>query len=246
VHLPPGFMPPGAVYPQAATSPSLGQIALQPPGTYHAGALPSGQAPPIRSTPGPTALGPGSLQGSVGTGVQGVGIAPIATVTPPSTAGGPHQLPALPACPLPQGFPNPFDARPANTPPPGSPAPYSPGTTTFTGPSGRLPGLGEFGTPGQGAAPQQQQQPAASPFWLALAWQLLSTTAIREALGEQVEVLMSGPNRLRAIQAAVTVLLTPELQAAFKAVSAGQMQQRPFADLFARNLGPALQQAGLL
>ncbi len=269
-----GFPSQGIAYPQAAVSPSLGQIALAPPGTYPSGAMPSGQAPPIQPTPGPTALGPGSVQGSLGTGVQGVGISPVSSVVPPSTAGGPHQLPPLPACPLPEGFPNPFEGQPpAQTPaasPSASPSPFSPGTVTYTGPRGHMPGLGYFGPPGQAgapapaqaappqqpvlpqqsaganASPQPLQASPSSPFWMALAWQLLQTPAARDAMGDGLQRLMAGADRVRAIQAGAALLLTPEMQSAFKSVSNGQTQQAPFTHLFAARVQPALQRVGLL
>lgn len=225
-------------------------------------------APSVMPMPGPAALGPGSTQGSMGTsGVAGVGINPVTAVTPPAATGGPHPLPSLPSLPLPQGFPNPFELQHLGQhgeTSSGSQAPFSPGSTTVTGPRGYLPGLGYFGPPGQQGAPgplaaspgsaqarpqalpQQVQAPQRpSPFWTALAWGLVNTPAARSALGDRLTRLMDGSNRMRTIQAATSLLLTPELQSAFRAVSSGQMQQTPFTSLFADRLRGALDAAGL-
>lgn len=265
---------------------------MQNPGTYPYANLPTGGPPPIAPMPGPATLGPGTTQGSMGTGVAGVGINPVSAVTPPAATGGPHPLPALPAVPLPQGFPNPFELQqagngPANSP---GPEPLSPGTTTVIGPQGYLPGLGYFGAPGQGgqqpglpglpglqaglgqamppgfplqapprpqpqpqAQPQPQPQPQAagpnrsqnSPFWIALAWQLVNTPAARSAVGERLTRLMEGSDRMRTIQVATSLLLSPEMQNAFRALSTGAMQQTPFTALFADRLRGALDGARL-
>lgn len=215
--------------------------------------------------PGPAALGPGPMQGSMGTGgVAGVGIHPVTALVPPVATGGPHPLPALPACPLPQGFPNPFDlqnlGRGAGVEG-GGQGPGRPGTTTVTGPQGYLPGLGYFGSNGpQSGLPGPQSAPARppaqraqaapqasppSPFWPALAWQLVNTPAVRSALGGRLATLMEGDARLRTIQVATALLLSPDLQNAFRAVSSGSLQQTPFTALFADRLRGALEAAGL-
>lgn len=252
------------------------------PGTPHT-PLPVGGAPPVLATPGPAALGPGSAQGSLGTGgVAGVSIPPVTTVLPPAATGGPHPLPPMPPCPLPQGFPNPFDLQ-SLTRGGGAmgagPGPLEPGTITVTGPQGYLPGLGYFGSPGlpggrlpgpqgglltppgslpgQLTAPVQQPHalpprptrgqaaPTPSPFWPALAWQLVNIPAVRSALGGRLAGLMEGDGRLRTIQVATALLLSPEMQNAFRAVSTGAAQQAPFALLFADRFRGALDAAGL-
>ncbi|MFZ5814080.1 MAG: hypothetical protein ACOY93_02080 [Bacillota bacterium] len=263
----------------AATSPSLGNIApgsagAYPagPGTYAGGGLPNGGPPPIAPMPGPTSLGPGAVQGSMGTGVAGVGINPVSAVTPPAASGGPHPLPSIPPAPLPQGFPNPFELQQISPQAADAGQPLSPGTTRVTGPRGYLPGLGHFGTPGQGGQPAlpgplggrmpqlpqlpqgtppggpaagAQARPQPSPFWLALAWQLVNTDTTRAALGERIRRLMEGSDRMRTLQVATSLLLSPEMQNAFNALSSGALQQAPFAALFAERLRGALDAAGL-
>ncbi|BAD40823.1 hypothetical protein [Symbiobacterium thermophilum] len=105
--------------------------------------------PPVLPAPGPAALGPAGVQGGRGTGVPGVAFVPVTAVAPPAQPGGPHPLPALPPCPLPWGFPNPFAIRAAVVPAPpaqsGSQSwPARPGMVTVTGPAGYLPGIGYF------------------------------------------------------------------------------------------------------
>lgn len=134
--------------------PASGTGALPGPGwsvmpTYPAPA-PLPWPPPILPAPGPAALGPARVQGGRGTGVPGVAIPPVTAVAPPARPGGPHPLPGLPPCPLPEGFPNPFMIRAAlvATPPRSSgtdsqqAAPA--GTFTVTGPAGYLPGIGHL------------------------------------------------------------------------------------------------------
>lgn len=272
----------GADWPRAATSPSLGGLGGGSPGPYPQAYFPNGGPPSIAPMPGPAALGPGRSQGSMGTGgVAGVGINPVSVVTPPAATGGPHPLPSLPSLPLPDGFPNPFDL-PNQSGWAGAWAssglpPMSPGTTTVIGPKGYLPGLGQFGTQGQGGQPGMPQslppgmpqgvpqaaaqatqpqpgqatQPGAqnrhqsSPFWMALAWQLVNTPAARSALGDRLKRLMEGNDRMRTIQVATALLLSPDMQNAFRALSTGAMQQTPFTALFAQRLGGALDAAGL-
>jgi hypothetical protein len=127
--------------PHAAASPSLGLLPQEHARTYPQ-APPLGGPPPIFPMPGPATLGPGSVQGGLGTGVAGVGLNPVAAVTPAAAPGGPHPLPSLPPCPLPRGFPNPFTLPVAIiVPQAASPPPFTPGTTTLIGPAGPLPGL---------------------------------------------------------------------------------------------------------
>ena len=106
--------------------------------------------PPVLPVPGPALFGPSGVQGGRGTGVPGVVTVPVTAVAPPALPGGPHPLPSPPPCPLPWGFPNPFEIRavlavPAASWPAGpSAAQPAPGTVTVTGPSGYLPGIGYF------------------------------------------------------------------------------------------------------
>lgn|GEM_PF-1738906 len=72
-----------------------------------------------------------------------------------------------------------------------------------------------------------------SPFWFQLAWQLVQTPAVREALGDRHQALVEGDERLRTLHAATSCLSSPDLQAAFKALTSGQMQQQRFTELFA-------------
>lgn len=255
--------------PQAAVSPSLGQLAWNPALTYPQGqpnggpppqplgpsplegvpwapasgptpftpapGVPFGGLPPIRPAPGPTALGPGTPQGSLGTGVAGVGIDPVASVTLPAVAGGPHPLPQLPPLPLPQGFPDPIRSPlPSAQVPAGAPQPFSPGTTTVIGPKGHMPGIGDFGPPEAPAAPQN------SPFWSALAWQLLSSGTVRRVVGDELGPLMESDERGRLVRLATAILLSPEMQAAFRSMANGSLPQTPYTTLFGERFKAAL------
>lgn len=257
--------------PQAAVSPSMGQLTWNPASTYtpalpaaapfpgptpfpgpvpfpgpaplpgpapfpHPAPAPFPGPPPIRPAPGPTALGPGRPQGSLGTGVAGVGIDPVATVALPPAAGGPHPLPKLPPLPVPQGFPDPIRSPLPSAQPPaaGGPPPFSPGTTTIIGPRGYMPGIGNLGPPEVPAAPQP------SPFWSALAWHLLSSGAVRRTVGEELERLMESDDRSQLVQLATQILLTPEMQAAFRSLASGSLPQTPYTSLFGERLKAAL------
>jgi hypothetical protein len=78
------------------------------------------------------------------------------------------------------------------------------------------------------------------PFWLHLGWQLLQTPAVRAAFGSLFDELVRGHDRIRTIQTAAKALTSPELQEAFRAVTAGQMEQGAFTQLFADRLHAAL------
>lgn len=140
-------------------------------------------------------------------------------------------------------------------PPPGA-EPADPNAPSFQGaapPPTAFPVL-----PGgiQGTAPQApppapprapgQTQPGPNPFWLQLAWQLVQTPAVRQVLGDSAQLLVESEDRMRALQVAASALATPELQAAFKALTSGQMEQTRFTELFANRLRQAFQSAGLL
>lgn len=239
-----------------------------PPGTYPS--APNPFAPPVYQTPGPATLGSAPSAGGAG-GVAGVAMAPITGVTPPAGTGGPHPLPGLPQMPLPQGFPNPFQHPQvplSAAPPPGGLPPLTPGSITTTGPQGYMPGIGSFGAPGgmPGPAPAPQvhlppmpaafqappQAPQAArpadphPFWQQLAWQLTHAPQVRAALGDAVAALVEGPDRMKVLQLAASCLTADELQAAFRALSAGTLDQTGFIANFAASFQRTLQAAGLL
>ncbi|HLO03455.1 MAG TPA: hypothetical protein VK191_10120 [Symbiobacteriaceae bacterium] len=120
--------------------------------TQYPTAPPTGFVPPsIQVVPGPATIagspaGPGSPAG-----VAGVQMAPVAGVSLPGAAGGPHSLPPFPSFPLPQGFPNPFATGPVALG--GAPqGPSGPGQSV-TGPQGYFPGIGWVGQQGAGGAP---------------------------------------------------------------------------------------------
>jgi hypothetical protein len=87
-------------------------------------------------------------------------------------------------------------------------------------------------------APVETGEPG--PFWLHLGWQLLQTPAVRAAFGSLFDELVRGNDRLRTIQTAAKALTSPELQQAFRAVTAGQMEQGAFTQLFADRLNAAM------
>lgn len=140
--------------------------------------------------------------------------------------------------------------------PPAGPAA---GMTLTTGPQGFMPGLGYFGMPTgqspQGVAPAPPPVvPAAhpgpsgapNPFWLNLAWQLVQTPAARQALGARAEPLITGDERLRTLGVALTCLAGPDVQEAFRGLSAGNLDQARFIEAFAEKLKAALGAAGML
>lgn len=320
---PSGPAAPGAqnvpVVPSPAVPGGVAPNLTQYPAAPFTGYPPPGFPQPAQSTypgyfrvPGPQALGPqpgGAAAPAGAGGVAGVSMAPVGTVVPPASPGGPHPLPSLPQVPLPQGFPNPFSLQQVTqAAPDASQAQQGPGTTTVTGPMGYHPGLGYFPQPGaeagapsptafpvlpgniqaaafqpqqgapqgfapqgfapQGFAPQAPppqgwgspgfapapqgppttapQQQAPNPFWLQLAWQLTQTPAVRQALGEAYQPLLEGEARMRALQLAAGCLASQDLQAAFKALTGGQLEQTRFTELFAQSLRKAFQSAGFL
>jgi len=265
---------PGLVAPNLTQYPAAPFTGYPPPGFPQPPQ--NGTYPGYFRVPGPAALGPqpgGPAAPAGAAGVPGVSMAPVSTVALPAGPGGPHPLIPMPQVPLPQGFPNPFNIQQVapNAPAPQQP-PQAPGATTVTGPMGYLPGLGYFPPPDAAAAatpptafpvlpgaapvqappqappPQQAppQAPAPNPFWLQLAWQLSHTPAVRDVLGESFQVLLESEDRMKTLQIAAGCLAGPELQAAFKALTAGQLEQTRFTELFARSVGQALQSAGLL
>ncbi len=253
-------------------APSLTQTPAPPPGTYPPS--PNPFAPNVYQTPGPATLGSAPPMGGAPGGVAGVSMAQVPGVTPPAGNGGPHALPNLPQMPLPQGFPNPFQVQalqPGPASAPGAVPPLQPGTVTTTGPQGYMPGIGYVGSPGgqPGPAPQAPQayqapppQPALQappqaappaqrpaephPFWQQLAWQLAHSPLVKQALGDPITALLDGPERLRVLAMAATCLTAEEMQAAFRALSNGALDQNRFIESFANNFKRALQSVGLL
>lgn len=271
----PGPAIPGGVAPNLTQYPAAPYTGYPPPGfppPPQSGTYPGYFRVPGPSALGPAPGGPGDQTGTAGVG--GVSMAPVSTVAPPAGPGGPHPLPGMPQVPLPQGFPNPFSLQQLTQAPPPPPqlqqAPQ--GQTTVTGPMGYHPGLGYFtppGAQGPGAPPpsafpvlpgniqtqapppappqaQSQAQPAPNPFWLQLAWQLAQTPAVRQALGDSAQLLLESEDRMRTLQIAAECLAGNELQAAFRALTSGQLEQTRFTELFARSVRQALQRAGLI
>ncbi|HYG59146.1 MAG TPA: hypothetical protein VD902_13885 [Symbiobacteriaceae bacterium] len=140
-------------------------------------------------------------------------------------------------------------------PPPGAeagvaPASGAPGSapppTAFPVLPGTIQGLApQAPPPGAPRAPGPAQQ-GPNPFWLQLAWQLVQTPAVRQVLGDSAQLLVESEDRMRALQMAASILAGPELQAAFKALTSGQMEQTRFTELFAHQLRQAFHAAGLL
>jgi hypothetical protein len=87
---------------------------------------------------------------------------------------------------------------------------------------------------------QPQAQPQQNPFWLQLAWQLVQTPAVRNALAKDWERLVTGVDRARTLQNAVALLNTQESQQAFKSLTNGSLDQQSFTEGFASALRKAL------
>ena len=249
-----GIAPTGAGFPMAASPPGAAGPGMAPFGWPTA--APQGFMPPAPALSG--GFGPSGFTG----GIPGVAMTPVNGVTAPAATGGPHPLPYPPQFPLPQGFPNPFTVQHIHWQgPQASQLPQrgqAPGMTLTTGPQGFMPGLGYFGVPGSQAAPIPPAAPAGTgpapaaqagapnPFWLNLAWQLVQTPAVRQALGARTEPLVTGDERLRTLGLALTCLAGPDLQEAFRGLSAGSLDQARFIDTFAEKLKAALGAAGML
>ncbi|HWI64218.1 MAG TPA: hypothetical protein VNT75_20460 [Symbiobacteriaceae bacterium] len=260
---------PGGVTPNLTQYPAAPFTGYPPPGFPQP---PQGATyQPYFRVPGPQTLGPApggpAAPGGTG-GVAGVAMAPITAVAPPPGPGGPHPLLPLPQAPLPQGFPNPFSLQQVAQAPPQEAPPQQPGVTTVTGPMGQMPGLGYFPPPPNSfptlpgfAAPQPQQQAPApqapptaqpqppagpNPFWLQLAWQLVQTPPVKQVLGDSFQVLLESEDRMRALQICAGCLTAGDMQAAFKALTAGQLEQARFTEMFAQSVRHALASAGLL
>jgi len=97
------------------------------------------------------------------------------------------------------------------------------------------------------APPAPAPAPAApNPFWVNLAWQLMQTPAVRQRLGSRADPLVTGDERLRTLGVALSSLAGPEVQEAFRALTAGTMDQARFIETFAERLKAALGAAGML
>lgn len=140
---------------------------------------------------------------------------------------------------------------PAAAPP--SPAPYYTGLPQAQAPMGFPPmpmqqpqALQPQAAPP--AAPPAQPPGATqqSPFWLHLAWQLAHTPAVRAAIGEPLQRLLADDRRPQTLQVAVQCLHSQEVQAAFRALSGGTLDQNRFTETFAGALRSALQSARML
>lgn len=194
------------------------------PGTY-----PPGHRP---ATPAPGGGAPISA--------GGLSFEPMPGVTPPAAAGGPHPLPPLPHPPIPRGLPNPFEIQQLSSVQPGQVAPFSPGSVTVTGPAGHLPAW-PAGLPG----PSYRHAEPQGDFWQHLAWQLLGAPSVRQALGARFG-LLTGPERARTLAIAVACLTGPQMQAAFRALTGGLLDQVGFTHQFALALQASLRAAGML
>jgi hypothetical protein len=82
-----------------------------------------------------------------------------------------------------------------------------------------------------------------NPFWVQLAWQLVQTPAVKQALGDRFAELVEGKARLATLQAGARALQAPDLQNAFRALTTGGLDQNRFTGLFAEALVKALDAA---
>jgi hypothetical protein len=94
--------------------------------------------------------------------------------------------------------------------------------------------------PAATAAPQQSH-----PYWVQLAWQLMQTPAVKSTLGHRLTQLLADEHRMKAITVAAQCLAGPDMQAAFRAMTAGSLQQAKFTESFAAALRTALDASGL-
>jgi hypothetical protein len=233
---PGGAMPmggfPGGGFPGAA----------MPMGGFPGGGFP-GAAMPMGGFPGgpPPAGGfPGAPYGGYPGGSPSIGGFP----------GGPPPAGGFPGGGVPMGgFPGGppgggFAAGPAPAGFQGGAAPFGgfPGGPAPTGFQGGAPAPVVAADVPASTAPQTERaQPG--PFWLHLGWQLLQTPAVRAALGDLFDQLVYGENRLATVKAAAGALTNHELQLAFQRVTAGEMEQSAFTQLFALRLKEALGRA---
>lgn len=93
--------------------------------------------------------------------------------------------------------------------------------------------------------PRPQGGPAPNPFWLHLAWQLVQSPAVQNALGDAFKELVEGEKRVRTLHLASEALAGPELQNAFKQLTAGALSHIHFTELFADALKAALTAAAV-
>lgn len=257
-----GYGAPGGV-PGVSLAPVAGIIPPAATGGPHP--LPGLPPMPLpQGFPNPFAAGQAGAFGPAGGGMPAPGLPGTAPGVPGAQGAGPSYvtgpqgyLPGLgyfgtppagaqPGCagmqqPMPQ-FQQPFPGM--QQPLPQFPQPMPPGMCPPTGggPQGMqqpFPGM-------QQPMPGQPGQGGVNPFWLHMAWQLIQTTAVKDALGAQFQSLLEGANRNRLLQLAATTLVGQEMQTAFRNLSSRALTQQRFTELFATALKTALQSAGLL
>lgn len=252
----PGF-PPG-VAPSITQMPAAPMTGFPPifrtPGPTALGPAPTGQTGPQIGVPGVAMAPVNGLTPPAATG----GPHPLPGLpTVPLPQGFPNPFTVQQVVPQNQA-PSTLPQAPGTTTVTG-PAGYMPGLGYFGAPAPTsfpvLPGAIPQGqaAPAPGPAPLAPAPAAASPappppqaaqphpFWVNLAWQLLQTPAVAEALGEQFRPLVEGDERQRTLQAAVACLAGQELQTAFRALTSGQLLQTRFTELFAESLKAMLQ-----
>jgi hypothetical protein len=215
-------LPPFPAFPLPQGFPNpfgTGPVALGGAPQGPAGPMALGGAPPATAgSPVQTVMGPQGYFPGIGW-VGGGGPGSAGTAPPAAFPGGapPAAFPAppFPAGALPAAFYPPQAGAPPGAPPAGNPAPVAAaGLTAAHEPASTRPG----------------------PFWLHLAWQLLQTSSVRDALGDLFDSLVRGPDRLETVQAAAGALTSSELQSAFQQVTNGQLDQSAFIRLFADRL----------
>lgn len=259
---------PGPLGPSPGGAPAgaggVGGVSMSPVGQVAPPAGPGGPHPlmPMPNAPLPQGFpNPFSVQQLT---PQGPAVAPpgqaaqqpgISTVTGPmgylpgigyfSPPGPGAQAPATPPQFPPQfsqQYPQqqPWQQGPA-TPPPWQAGPF-PGAGAAPPPTAFpvLPGA----MPPQAPPPAPQAaQGSPNPLWLQLAWQLVQAPQVKSALGDRFTDLLEGGERMRFLTAAAGCLAGQELQAAFKALTTGGLDQTRFIDLFAQQLHRLLEPA---
>lgn len=173
---------------------------------------------------------------------QGQNPGSIAPLTPGSvtTTGPQGYMPGIGQFGSPGGQPAPGPAPQGQLPPPQA----MPSAQAMPAPPVSMPampaGMSQATQPG----PQRQGEP--HPFWQQLAWQLTHSPLVKEALGDGVSRLVEGPERMRVLGLAAACLTGEELQAAFRSLSAGTLDQRRFIESFANSFKRTLLAAGVL
>jgi hypothetical protein len=247
----PGAIP-GAVPPQGGAPAPTGGVAgvsMAPVGTVAPPAGPGGPhpLPPMPGAPLPQGFpNPFALQQMPWSDQGQPGAQPVPQQPGMQSVTGPMgYLPGLGYFPPPTG-------GAAGSPPPTA-FPVLPGNIQGGyAPGGYAPAAPQPQPQLQAPPPQQTAPPppapaaaGPNPFWLQLAWQLVQTPAVKAALGDRFQGLLESEDRMRTLQIAAACLTGPDLQNAFKALTAGNLDQSRFTELFAEQVQRALQSAGL-